>query len=1128
MSNTIAINDILDANAHNSSMALTAAWSEVFRKYAMEDYESLSDDPASSFNIFMHLTAQGAAKMMYEQAARITETNVSTAILPKSLLNKLSAEELQGIFGTPASTTIAFCIKKDEIINYSVSIPEENVFRLVVNKNLQVVFESHPPFTLPYNVNINCKPIVSNTVNPDTGAIEQITQYNIYAYYDMPPMDADGMRSIFGIQNQYISSREMRFEGETYIAFFLKVFQIERKEVEFYITNPYTADTTLNFNNLLVGVEVFRKKPNTTEKILMKGFTEGTSLIQNSYNYSYDYKRNSQNFNLIFSKMSDSSALSVGDTIYATVYTTLGEVGNIEFPYMIYNINNLSVVYNQDLNDAAQNAIISIIALAFARDEAAVGGKNALSFEEIRQNIINKNYSREVLISNSEIINSGTRLGLNVSQLQQDLTAMYYRSSDKLTYKNMILSTGTSTFYFDLKKKNKLLSGYNYYMIEPTDVFRYNPNNNRFEYTSGDSADDSVESYNEYVNKYNTAQDKDAALQVCFPFHLRYENTANPKIQVYDMYVKATEFLKFTEYNEVSALDKLDITYIRVVRNPFKGSVNGAFDKNEANKYYVNFIVHTGENTLNKLYLQAHDPDFTKNYVNSMDADVYANQYVTFEVAMRGINSGSRYVIDPTKVQILNVETMVKDGYIAYQATFETNNFISDDKEMQLKGIRNAGSITKDYTTFMPVDTTVEFSITGTFNDAENNPTKKHCIVYESDSIPLVNYLKDNFKIDFDIESYLPGYVTYDADRFELYRKPVYYKNQSYDPTVKDKNNVNHYESLVEVESDGVTVKQRMIGNTSTPIYRVAHQVGEIAYTYSEISAKEYASGPEPLKEYCIRTVEKTFGDGSKQYFKDENDEYVYEVAQNLTSFDPNEKYYTRHATVRHKKGDLILYDKHSGDEIDLPYSEAAGNINAISKSLPTEYIGICKNVPWINRLYMAGEYMYENIHSLYTDIIDRTNMIIRNLFDGGKMFVALNFTSGRSNKFKAFKLSSGGNEYLNDIAMSFTFRVKYSDDSSLEYKEDAIKTAVMKYISELGDSDLSVDKMFDSIKSAVPDIVYINIEKMNNYRYGEVQTILNDKTVTDEVLTVSQKIVTTETGDIDFVPDITVNVVQE
>ena len=160
MSVKIDINDIIDANDHNSAMGLTADWAKYFSKYALEEYEDISDDPANSFNIFLHLTAQGAAKCMYEQQARINETNVSTAILPKSLLNKLSSEELLGIFGTPSSTTLAFCIKKQDIIDNAIldsSINSNDTYKIVINKNMTATFDSHPSFTLPYNIEIICK-----------------------------------------------------------------------------------------------------------------------------------------------------------------------------------------------------------------------------------------------------------------------------------------------------------------------------------------------------------------------------------------------------------------------------------------------------------------------------------------------------------------------------------------------------------------------------------------------------------------------------------------------------------------------------------------------------------------------------------------------------------------------------------------------------------------------------------------------------------------------------------------------------------------------------------------------------------------------------------------------------------
>ena len=107
----------------------------------------------------------------------------------------------------------------------------------------------------------------------------------------------------------------------------------------------------------------------------------------------------------------------------------------------------------------------------------------------------------------------------------------------------------------------------------------------------------------DYVNKYNSSYNVDAIREVTFPFYMRFENTTNPKIQVYDMFVNTTEFLKFTFYNESTALDKLDISILKVVRNPYKGTISGSFDKNLSNKIFLSFLVYTGQNTLNKLYM---------------------------------------------------------------------------------------------------------------------------------------------------------------------------------------------------------------------------------------------------------------------------------------------------------------------------------------------------------------------------------------------------------------------------------------------------------------------------------------------------------------------------------------------
>lgn len=1119
MSKTIEINDIVDANSHNSAMALTAAWANTFKKYALEDYEELSDDPASSFNIFTHLTAQGAAKMMYEQEARIAETNVSTAILPKSLLNRLSSDEMKGIFGNPASTTIAFCVKKSEIISNSVlEDSATGLRRLVINKGLKINFESYPEFTLPYDVIINVKPIrtlVTDSEGNQTSKIEN----NIYAYYDMPSLANDGMRDVYGIYSQYISSREMRFEGNTYVAFFFKVFQMTRTETEFYVSDPYTCDSKITFDDYLVGFEVFRKKIGTSGWQLMTGSTEGTSIASNGYNFSYDYKRNKQNFNVIFSKMDDNTALNVGDTIKIVTYSTKGTEGNIEFPYMIYNVNTMSASYNQDLSIANQNAMLNIICLVFARDKNSTGGTNQLSLEEIRRRIINKNYSRKILITSNEIINKGKENNLTIKQIQHDLTTMSYRGTDKITYNNMILSTGTNNFYFDLSKKEKLLRGYNYYLIEPTDVFEYNVENRRFVYkpeVDKSNPENNLEPYLEYVNKYNSSADPDSVKQVSFPFYIRYDNTTNPKINIYDMCINQIEYLSFDNYDESVALDKVDISFIRIERNPYRGSKNGSFDKNLKNTYFVSFIVYTGENTLNKLAEQVNNSDPSKNYVNSSVLSDYDKQYLTFELNIVGINNQTKYTVNPTKVQIINTDTMVSDGYIAYQAVFSTDNFVSDNKQINIIGIRNSGIASEDYSVTVPIDTTVRFEISGKFNSSENNPYKKECIRYISDSVKLVDYLTDSFDVNFDIESVIPGYETYNENIPYKYETTEYYTNPSYNPDEDNVYNPNRYRYLIRRDLEGNPIFVEKDGLV-VPEYLVKNSAGDFVYNYVRISSEDIENGPDENTKYYTRKLAAEGGS-----------EYIYTEVEILDDyFDPDTIYYKSVLQIKHYKGDLKYYNRVSGELVDEEAHIAVANPNNRTQALPTSYIGIIKNVAWINRLYMSGDEMYETIREYYLDMVERIGNVKKTLFDGGSMKLGLQTTSGVSSKYKAIHLSTGETEFIKNIALSIGVNVKFKEADIDDYKKKQVISAIVKYINELGDNNFTVDAMFDNIKSSVPDIEYINIRKINSYTNGEVQTILNDPNVSGEVLTIGQKIAVDDSGNITFEPDVTVNVIE-
>lgn len=1103
MGTKVDIYDIIDANSHTSAMSLTRAWADVFKKYALNDTEGLSDDPGASFNVFLHLTAQGAAKMMYEQAARINEVTEDTAILPKSLLNKLNSTELAGIYGNPASTVIAFCIKEKDIVDKSIPITTKyddlTARRLVINKELTVTFESHPSFKLPYNVIINCKPIKENYI--ENGESKTRVINNIFATYDLPDKSDDGMRSVFGIQSPNISSRKMRYNGETYIAFFLKVFQITRKEVTFYVSDYSTADTSVTFDDSLVGFEVFRQKSGTsTFKLMSPGTPEGNTITtENGYNYSYDYKRDSQNLNLIFSKLGDKTSLTAGDNIKVVVYSTKGTEGNIDFPYMINNLNSLIVTYQQDMSQNNQNVMGDIICLAFARDTKAEGGKTQLTLEEIREKIINKKYSREVLITTNEIINKCKEYGLDAYKARGDIISIYFRAVDKLEYKNMILSTGSNDFEFDISDLKPMIEGYNIYIIRPTDVFEYDESNRKFKLKPAFNAKDpskNLESYLQYVEKYNESSDVYKILQACFPYYIQYRNTENPLVSVYDMDINETDMLEFDQYDENVTLDKCDISYIRVYRNPYKGSENGTFDKDAADTYYVNFVVYTGENTLNKLYEQMNSTT-GENYVNSQILDDYNRQYLKLNVKMQGVGTGNTYQINPTSVLITNADTMLNDKYIEYQLTFTTNNYVNDTHQIYLKGVKNTSSVSNDYSALIPVDTTVKFIIEGTFNDETLNPYNKPSITYKSDSIKLVDYINTAFGLEFDIKTKPLEYYTYESDVIEKYNSLIYKKNPDYDPKITDKTDPNYYQFKCKVDENGMPLFNIVDEKTSLPIFEIAHQKGDIKYYYTNL---------ETGVEY-------------------EEDDLTDEQKLNLELFDAKVHY-------THKAGDVKWYykdPKTGANTLDenIDDDSASAKLDHFMLQKPTEYTGVIRNVPWTDRLYFSGETMYSNIRSLYSDIITRINTIKQTLFDGGEIYAGLKRTSGTSNKYKAHLLTTGANVFIDNIALRLAFRVSFKNNETVDYKKQNIIDSSVDYINNLGDDPFSVDGLFEHIKSNVPDIAYINITRINDYTNGEVQTILNDISVTNEILTVSQKVVVDDdTGDISFEPNISVEVI--
>lgn len=188
----------------------------------------------------------------------------------------------------------------------------------------------------------------------------------------------------------------------------------------------------------------------------------------------------------------------------------------------------------------------------------------------------------------------------------------------------------------------------------------------------------------------------------------------------------------------------------------------------------------------------------------------------------------------------------------------------------------------------------------------------------------------------------------------------------------------------------------------------------------------------------------------------------------------------------KYRKGDRIL-DENGRPVIDTP----------------SKQIGYLKGLPAFSRLF--------SVSSKFTDVVDAYNGLLDNILtlsgvfpSGCSLFAGVKTTTGKSESFKFKNLSTGEEETLDELDISFRAGVKFDDsvtDANKTYLLSSIKHKINEYVSNIQRDiskssivELNVDEMLNSIKSEVPNIKYFEFYGINKYSSMEVQTIYCDR----------------------------------
>jgi hypothetical protein len=207
-----------------------------------------------------------------------------------------------------------------------------------------------------------------------------------------------------------------------------------------------------------------------------------------------------------------------------------------------------------------------------------------------------------------------------------------------------------------------------------------------------------------------------------------------------------------------------------------------------------------------------------------------------------------------------------------------------------------------------------------------------------------------------------------------------------------------------------------------------------------------------------------------------------------------------------------------------------------------SQHVGYIKGVPAYNRVYSAANH-YPEIVANYNSLIANTEKIVGLFIGGGKVTFGVKTTTGRSTTYKYRNLKTGEEDFIDSVALSMYFGVKFvanTMEEDKEYFRGQILAEVIRYIVGLNGADLAVFRMFDTLKTKYPAVDHFEFYSINTYDASVCQGIFRvgttvgtngeaESSSVDEALSVKyvvdEQASSEATGVVVLLPDITIKV---
>jgi hypothetical protein len=484
-------------------------------------------DPNNGFIMQLSATASIFSKLSEKIDYVSSFFHPQRARNSKQLYVHLSEFDYVKLMASPATLPFVFAMSRRWIIENSVYF-DSNYDKLEIPKTSYLTMGG-VIYSMYHGIDI--------LVNRNTGAVT--------SFYSTEPDPLNVLES-----NMLLDVQQYTRDGIEYFQIQFNMYQFERKTSIFTASSDMGFIKTLGYDDQFYACRVFSQNPNGS-------WIELAYSLESMY---YDY----QVPTAVLSMMTDSSQIQieipqiyfdnrqVSQNIKVELYSTKG---NVNYSLSLADVQSVKANFDTQSSSYAAPLDIMPVYNIFPTVLEVVGGSDSMSYNEIREAVVNQRLYDRVAVTTPEIIQAGKKASFDLIRHTDDLTERVYYASNVLTDSK---GFAVPTFAGNILLADDALEGNpstiikysdGYYTLLPTTTFSIAENG----LTCVPLTDGQVANLSQ-MTKPQLVAELNKGTYVRQPFHITLlTDTKSPQTLIYNLLSPEMRSLKFIAENPHSA-----------------------------------------------------------------------------------------------------------------------------------------------------------------------------------------------------------------------------------------------------------------------------------------------------------------------------------------------------------------------------------------------------------------------------------------------------------------------------------------------------------------------------------------------------------------------------------------------